>query len=193
MRFMKNRDQIIKAAINVISRHGVKCTTMNDVAAEAGVARQTLYNVYAKKEDLLRAMIRYKSEQSIAAIRCEAADADDLGTKLDVFFCHHMIKPFEALRALPDSKDLINGFNDAARDELAVSFENHRAELQKMLSHYSDRIKAAGLTPRELSDTIESSAKGAKNAAKDKRHLIKQLNALKIMVLTLVGENPAAQ
>ncbi len=188
---MKNRDTIIEAAINVISRHGVKRATMNDVAAEAGVARQTLYNVYANKEDLLRAMIRYKCEQSLAAIRCEASGTEDLGEKLDIFFRYHVIRPFEAIRSLPDSKDLIDGFNDAARDELAIAHEKHRAELQKMLNPHGDRIKAAGMTPRELSDSIQGSAKGAKMVARDTRHLLKLLNALKLMVLTTVGENPA--
>ena len=45
---------IAEAAIRVISRYGVKRTTMQDIADEAGVVRQTLYNYYKKKDDVLR-------------------------------------------------------------------------------------------------------------------------------------------
>ena len=60
---------IVEAAIRVIMRYGVKRTTMNDIAGEAGIVRQTLYNVFQNKEDVLRATIRYVTETSINEIR----------------------------------------------------------------------------------------------------------------------------
>lgn len=187
---MKNREQIIEAAIGVISRYGVKRTTMSDVAAEAKIVRQTLYNLYANKEDLLRAMMRHIGEQSVASIRSETEEADDLATKLDIFFLHFVVKPYEWLQSSPDAKDIVDGFNDAARDELAKSYENHRAVLQDLLKPYKDRIEQAGLKLPALADTIQTAAKGAKSSARDKRHLKALLDSLKIMVLTLVGEDP---
>lgn len=186
---MKNREQIIEAAIGVISRYGVKRTTMSDVAAEANIVRQTLYNLYANKEDLLRAMMRHIGEQSVASIRTETEEADGLEAKLDIFFLHFVIKPFEWLQSSPDAKDIIDGFNDAARDELAKSYENHRVVLQELLAPYKDRIERTGLKLPALADMIQTAAKGAKGTARDKRHLLNLLNSLKVMVLALVGEN----
>lgn len=187
---MKNREQIIEAAIGVISRYGVKRTTMSDVAAEANIVRQTLYNLYANKEDLLRAMMRHIGEQSVAAIRSEAEEADGLAAKLNIFFLHFVVKPYEWLQSSPDARDIVDGFNDAARDELAKSYENHRTVLQELLKPYAGRIEQAGLKLPALADIIQTAAKGAKSSARDKRHLNVLLDSLKIMVLTLVGEEP---
>ncbi|MEX3007384.1 TetR/AcrR family transcriptional regulator [Hoeflea sp. TYP-13] len=185
---MKNREQIIEAAIRVISRYGVKRTTMNDVAEEANIVRQTLYNAYASKEDLLRATIRYGGEQSLAAIKSECAEATSLSEKLDIVFEHSVVKPFEWIHASPEAADIIDGFNDAARDELATSYEHKRAELQTILEPYGKQIEAAGLNVRDLSDYIQSAAKGAKGNAKDKDHLLKLLKSLKLTVLALVED-----
>ena len=187
---MKNREQIIEAAIGVISRYGVKRTTMSDVAAEANIVRQTLYNQYASKEDLLRAMIRHIGEQSVASIRSETKDADSLGAKLDIFFLHLVVKPYEWLQSSPDAKDIIDGFNDAARDELAKSYELHRAELRKILAPYAEPIERAGLSLGAVTDMVQTAAKGAKGSARDKRHLMNLLGSLKTMVLVLAGEDP---
>ncbi|WP_419914164.1 TetR/AcrR family transcriptional regulator [Hoeflea sp.] len=187
---MKNREQVIEAAIGVIARYGVKRTTMSDVAAEANIVRQTLYNMYANKEDLLRAMMRHIGEQSIASIRSEAQEAEGLAAKLDIFMLHFVIKPYEWLQSSPDAKDIVDGFNDAARDELAKSYQNHRVVLQELLAPYSDRIEQAGLKLPALADIIQTAAKGAKGSARDKRHLMALIKSLKIMVLSLVGEEP---
>ena len=46
----------------MFSRYGVKRTSMVDLAQEAGVSRQTLYNVFRNKDDVLRALIRAYTE-----------------------------------------------------------------------------------------------------------------------------------
>ena len=53
---MKNRDvKIIESALQVFMRYGIRRTTMNDIAAEAGLVRQTLYTAYSSKNEVLRA------------------------------------------------------------------------------------------------------------------------------------------
>ncbi len=185
---MKKRDHIIEAAISVIARHGVKRTTMNDVAAEAGVARQTLYNAYASKDDLLHAMIQHFACSSLNAIRIEAAEAHSLADKLDIYFLHSAVKPYEFLTASPEAKDIVDGFDEAARESLMASYKRYRIELENMLKPYARQIEAAGQTVPELADYIYVSAKGAKSLATNRDHLVKLLHSLKIMVLSLIGE-----
>lgn len=185
---MKNRDQIIEAATRVIARHGVKRATMNDVATEAGVARQTLYNIYANKDELLLAMIRHFATTSLAAIQSEAARAPSLGDKLDVYFLHSAIKPFEFMMSSPEAKDIIDGFNETARTALNATYDSYRAELQNMLTPYTRQIEAAGLTANDLAAYIFIGTKGAKSGATDRDHLEALLRTLKVMVVSLVGE-----
>ena len=54
----EKNSQILDAAQSVFARYGVSKTTMNDIAREAGIARQTLYNKYPGKSEVLRACVR---------------------------------------------------------------------------------------------------------------------------------------
>ena len=56
---MNSRTQnILEAAQIVFARYGVSKTTMSDIAREAGVARQTVYNAFATKNEVLREVVR---------------------------------------------------------------------------------------------------------------------------------------
>jgi AcrR family transcriptional regulator len=52
------RDRIEAAARTMFARQGYAATTLREIAAEAGVAVQTVYAVYGTKANVLRALIR---------------------------------------------------------------------------------------------------------------------------------------
>lgn len=182
----KREEIIIDAAIRVFSRYGVKRTTMNDIAEEAGIVRQTLYNVYANKEEILRAAIQLLNDRSLAAIEAGCADAATLGDKLDILFEHMTVRPFELLSATPHADEIIEGFSDAAREELCSAYARYEATIETVLVPYETRLGLHGLTPKQLSDLILHAAKGFKRDARDKEHLLKLLESLKLMVLRMV-------
>lgn len=51
------RDQILDAALEVVPRHGIHGTTMERIAAEAGVSPAALYWHFEGKDDLLTALV----------------------------------------------------------------------------------------------------------------------------------------
>jgi AcrR family transcriptional regulator len=53
----RNRERILCAAARLIERHGVDGISMDDVAAEAGVGKGTLYRRFGERGALLRALI----------------------------------------------------------------------------------------------------------------------------------------
>ena len=184
MTFMDDREKnILEAAIRVISRYGVKRTSMNDIACEAGIVRQTLYTVYASKDEVLRATIRFLADRSLAAIEADGVDALPLGDKLDILFEHMAVRPFDMLNATPDADDIISGFNDAARDEISKAAERHRLAIEQVLAPHDPRVCAAGLTTHQLSDFIQRALVAFKHDARDKMHLLDLLKSLKLLVL----------
>ena len=184
MSIMDERDEkIVDAAMRVFSRYGVKRTTMHDIASEAGIARQTLYNAYSNKDEVLRATIRLFTDRALAGIAAEGAEAAALGDKLDVVFTHMVVRPFELLRASPEADDIVSGFNTAGRDEMAACDERFRVAIEKILTPTERQIAAAGLTPRQLSDFVRTTAKAFKYEARNKKHLVQLLDALKVSVL----------
>lgn len=73
------RDTIINAVDDLARSRGWSATTMSDVAAAAGVSRQTLYNEFGSRPALVEAYITREIEnlieQATAAVRANADDA----------------------------------------------------------------------------------------------------------------------
>ena len=78
--------QIVDAAVRVFVRYGVQRSSMSDIASEAGVARQTLYNAFNNKDDVLRATIRLFGERSQARINSGLQEGQTLRAQLKVIF-----------------------------------------------------------------------------------------------------------
>ena len=112
---MKN-NTIAEAAIRVISRYGLRKTTMRDLAEEAGVSRQTLYNTYSNKDEVVRAAIRFSTDCGIEAVNAGWANDQTLGQKLDRFFELGPVSWFDLIQSSPDAADLIDGLNAAGSD-----------------------------------------------------------------------------
>jgi AcrR family transcriptional regulator len=64
------RQTILEAAQRLFARHGYPTTTMEQVAAEAGVALKTVYVAFTTKSGLLRALwdLRLKGDEDDAAV-----------------------------------------------------------------------------------------------------------------------------
>ncbi|HWH94172.1 MAG TPA: helix-turn-helix domain-containing protein, partial [Baekduia sp.] len=69
----RNRERILCATARLIERVGIDCMSMDDVAAEAGVGKGTLYRRFGDRSSLLRALIS-EPEQAFqdACIRGDA-------------------------------------------------------------------------------------------------------------------------
>ncbi len=60
--------RILDAAIATLSRHGLSRLSLEDVAREAGVSRQTLYRYFGSRDALITATILREEEAFIAAM-----------------------------------------------------------------------------------------------------------------------------
>ncbi len=184
------REQIVKAAVSVFSRYGVKRATMNDIAEEAGVSRQTLYNLFDGKDDLLRATVRQYADNALRSIEAECAEMSDLGEKLDVVFERLVVVPWERVHATPHGDEILSGFRDAARNEVASAEIRYVAVLEAMLEPRADRLSTAGLSAKQICDLMMVSWYGARHKARDREHLLALLASLKAIVLHVAEPDP---
>lgn len=60
------RERIIEVAAKAFSTSGIKCITMDDIAASLGISKRTLYEVFSDKETLLEACIQKGREEANA-------------------------------------------------------------------------------------------------------------------------------
>lgn len=78
----ERRDRILDAAERQFTRTGLRGTSIARIAADAGVARATVYAYFADRDDVFRAVAERVAERIEAAVR-EALDAPgDLSVRL---------------------------------------------------------------------------------------------------------------
>lgn len=99
--------KIVETALQLFSHYGVKKTTMSEIATAAGVARQTLYNAYDCKEQLIYDAVEHHVRKSASLISQECTDVEDLGARLDIAFMHLSAKPCEMMLQMPHGEEIL--------------------------------------------------------------------------------------
>ncbi|MFN4090690.1 MAG: TetR/AcrR family transcriptional regulator [Alphaproteobacteria bacterium] len=64
----QKRAAILQAAVAVFSKGGYEAAGMDAIAAEAGVAKQTIYNHFGSKDGLFRAIVADLAEELLATL-----------------------------------------------------------------------------------------------------------------------------
>ena len=77
MSITKTRQKLVEVARELFARKGLEATTMNDIAANSGKGRRTLYTYFRNKEDIYTAVIEVElerlSEQLDKVVELDAA------------------------------------------------------------------------------------------------------------------------
>jgi AcrR family transcriptional regulator len=80
--YLNRRKELIDAAARVMSRKGVKETTLGDIAAEAATDRASIYYYVKGKEELLAEMLRSALTANTESFRAIAAGSEPASVKL---------------------------------------------------------------------------------------------------------------
>ncbi|MEU4887288.1 MULTISPECIES: TetR/AcrR family transcriptional regulator [Streptomyces] len=75
-------DQILDAAYACFTRHGVRRTTMDDIAREAGLSRPGVYQYVRNKQDAFRRLTTRLLDASLSDARSAATARGDLAERL---------------------------------------------------------------------------------------------------------------
>jgi AcrR family transcriptional regulator len=76
------RESLLDAAYTALARRPWAAVRMVDVAAAAGVSRQTLYNEFGSKEGLARALVRREADAYLAGVDRALATHNDTRERL---------------------------------------------------------------------------------------------------------------
>ncbi|MEU9644749.1 TetR/AcrR family transcriptional regulator [Streptomyces sp. NPDC048188] len=76
------RESLLDAACTALARRPWSAVRMVDVAASAGVSRQTLYNEFGSKEGLARALVRRVADDYLAGVERALSGPSDPGERL---------------------------------------------------------------------------------------------------------------
>ena len=185
---MTDRDRkLIEAARDVFGRYGVAKTTMADIARAAGVARQTLYNAYAGKDEVLRAAVRLSMRESEEAVEAAWADCDSLDAYLEAFFQLVPLGWYDFAQKSPEAAEIMEGVHRVAAEEVAQAARDWSARCQQLLDAQLPADHAMRDQIPAVADYIFASSVNAKYGVENRAQLADRLKVLKLSILSLLA------
>ena len=132
----ERREQLLDAALTVISREGYRGTTIEAVAREAGVTRPVVYGVFDNLGDLLETLLERQSARALKQVAA-AVPAEPAGGEPDDAIVQASLVFLRAVAADPDTWRLIllppEGTPSAVRDRMQRDRAGVRTQIQAML------------------------------------------------------------
>ncbi|HPD19271.1 MAG TPA: TetR/AcrR family transcriptional regulator [Candidatus Goldiibacteriota bacterium] len=81
----EKKNKILEASKNLFSKYGLKKTTMEEIAANANIAKGTIYNYYHTKEEIFSEVIKLESEILLSEIEKNLKNCKTIREKIRTF------------------------------------------------------------------------------------------------------------
>ena len=170
--------KIVDGAIRTFVRLGARKTSMADVAEAAGVSRQTVYDIFGNKDELIVASIRQVTEENLSNVRDRIARCRTLEERLNAYFDETVVKSFRLLQSSGDPEDLISGHNVAGKSAIEESHRHHEKVIADVLAPYEASITSHGESVAGLAHYLVTVVMSFKSTASDQRDLKNLLASL---------------
>lgn len=168
------RIQIIRAALAVFARYGLKRASMADVAQEAGLSRPALYQYFRGKDDLIAACFDQVADDGIALAEAEAARQHSPRDRVRAYLVTYMVFFYRLSCAGPHSEDVVELKTRFGPDKVARA----RRQLIARLDELAERPAAD-----DTGALLAHAAEGLKLQAEDEAALARRLERLVDAVL----------
>lgn len=80
------RDLLVSTAFQLFYRRGVSAVGINEILAESGIAKKTLYNHFSSKDQLVLAVVEQRQQKFYQWLAGEVSSAESAGAKVKAFF-----------------------------------------------------------------------------------------------------------
>lgn len=176
-------DKFFETVLSVVSRFGMRRTTMADLADNLDISRQTLYERFGDKDGVMAEAIAYMCQQTCLKLETGIKNSKHLDDCIDVYFDVVVYPSFETLQVLPEAADLERGFGPKSVAS-SQSFKKLKQEiLTNMLSPYLNS------DPADVAVFFETSSCRAYSSEASLKDLEKYLSVLKRSILGMVKPN----
>jgi AcrR family transcriptional regulator len=121
-------ERVLDAAYQCFVRHGVRKTTMDDIAAAAGMSRPAVYQYVRNKEDAFRRLAARIFDRALASARDAAAAGGTLTQRLDRILAVKLAVTQRLFRESPHASELL-GENSRVAADLDRAFTANMTDL----------------------------------------------------------------
>lgn len=130
-------DRILRAAYECFTRHGVRRTTMDDIAAAADMSRPAVYQYVRNKDDAYRRLAASLFAQALADARAAAEGEGDLAERLHRVLATKLELTLRLWRDSPHAAELLDA-------STRLTGEHVEAYTRAMVEVVADTVRDAG-------------------------------------------------
>ncbi len=180
--------RLLDAGLAAFMRYGYRKTSMEEVARAAGLSRQGLYLHFATKEELFRAVVRHYLVTGLEGVHARVSDhAGSIEARLVGAFDEWLGRFVGMIGA--DVTDLHEATDQLVGPLIAEHEEKFVETVAKVIrgSKLSGAYKRAGLSARQLADTLNATAVGLKHACSSRRDFADRMG-IAVRALCAIGE-----
>lgn len=153
------RIAVLDAAATVFLRYGYRKTSMDDVAAAAGLSRQALYLRFDNKDELFRAAVQHVLARSLEAARA-ALHADGDGE-----LAERIVNAYAQLHGahLGGDANVMTELIDAATSLLGPHAHTAHDPFIDDVARVLAPAKGRGVSARDMAATLDAASRGIKH------------------------------
>jgi AcrR family transcriptional regulator len=146
-----HRDRILDAAERLLGRFGYRKMTVDDIAAEAGIGKGTVYLSFPSKEEVVLSTVDRIVDRVCAAMEEAAARDASAPDRLRAMLRARVMVRFEAVAAYSASlNDLLGSVRAALLARLVRHFEKEIGVLARVIADGQQQGELAAGAPRRM-------------------------------------------
>jgi AcrR family transcriptional regulator len=183
------RRRIVLTALDLFTRYGYKRTSVELLAAEAGVAKPTIYSYFDDKEAIFRAVVEAAGEAILAAAATARDGEGRLEDRLAAILSAKLTRYYELVEASPHAQELVDS-QGRVGDDIVKRCDRSYAKLVTEVLAADDELQLArlSLTPSAAAQLLIRAASGASyDATSVASHRKQRKEIVRVIVHALRG------
>jgi AcrR family transcriptional regulator len=189
------RERILKAAFARFSHYGYRRTSMEDIAAEAGIARASLYLQFQNKEEIFRSLSAQLHDDAIEGAEAALEGDAPLAARLKAAAEAKSLRFVEIAYGSPHGSELLDETNRLCGDMAAKTSARFRQLLARELRRASQsgeiHLASVGLSAPEAAELLTQAMGGLKGPGMTVEEYRKKLASLVRVFVAGLGARPA--
>lgn len=160
----ERREQVLDAALRLLSAKGFAAASMEGIAREADIAKTVVYDTFGTREALLRALFVREQERSLADVAAAMPTPPVTGEPLDLLVAG-LTRLLEAVRRNPDRWRLILLPADGTPPSVRAAVDRNRTQLlgqiEPMVAWGLERLGLPDLDPELAAHLVLGTSENA--------------------------------
>lgn len=149
------RDRLVAVAIDLFTRHGVRRTSIDDIAEAAGIAKGSVYLEFAGKSELFRAAAEQLVGEILRDAQTAASTAGTLEDRIVAVLVAKFWRLYDLVHSRPHARELIDAKDATAADVFRAADQRYAKLVEHVLAEQRWQISA-----HELAGVVLRAAHG---------------------------------